>query len=31
MGKIMGELKTNHSDNVDFSVAGKVLKELLNK
>ena len=31
MGKIMGELKTNHSDNVDLSVAGKVLKELLNK
>ena len=31
MGKIMGELKKNHSDNLDFSVAGNILKELLNK
>ena len=31
MGKVMGELKKNYSDSVDFSRAGKVLKELLNK
>ena len=31
MGKIMGELKKNYSDNIDFSKAGLVLKELLNK
>ena len=31
MGKIMGELKKNYSDTLDFSLAGKVLKELLNK
>ena len=31
MGKIMGELKKNHSDNMDFSIAGKTLKEILNK
>ncbi len=31
MGKIMGELKKKHSDSLDFSLAGKVLKELLNK
>ena len=31
MGKIMGELKKTHSDSLDFSLAGKVLKELLNK
>ncbi len=31
MGKIMGELKKSHSDSLDFSLAGKVLKELLNK
>tara|TARA_B100000700_G_C14577058_1_gene638335 strand:+ start:35 stop:496 length:462 start_codon:yes stop_codon:yes gene_type:complete len=31
MGKIMGELKKKHSDEVDFSMAGKILKELLNK
>ena len=30
MGKIMGELKKNYSDNLDFSKAGKILKELLN-
>ena len=31
MGKIMGELKKNHSDNMEFSIAGKTLKEILNK
>ena len=31
MGKIMGELKKNYSDSLDFSLAGKVLKQLLNK
>ena len=31
MGKIMGELKKNHSDTMDFSLAGKTLKEILNK
>ena len=31
MGKIMGELKKNYSDTLDFSLAGKVLKELLSK
>ena len=31
MGKVMGELKKKHSDTLDFSLAGKVLKELLNK
>ena len=31
MGKIMGELKKSHSENMDFSIAGKVLRELLNK
>jgi len=31
MGKIMGELKKNYSDTLDFSLAGKVLKDLLNK
>ena len=31
MGKIMGELKKNHSDNMDFSIASKTLKEILNK
>ena len=31
MGKIMGELKKNYSDILDFSIAGKILKELLNK
>ena len=31
MGKVMGELKKNYSDNLDFSLAGKVLRELLNK
>ena len=31
MGKVMGELKKNYSDNIDFSKAGSMLKELLNK
>ena len=31
MGKIMGELKKNYSDNLDFAKAGTLLKELLNK
>ena len=31
MGKVMGELKKNHSDDVDFSMAGSILKEILNK
>ena len=31
MGKVMAELKKKHSDNVDFTKAGSILKELLNK
>ena len=31
MGKVMGELKKNYSDNLDFSKAGVILKEVLNK
>jgi len=31
MGKVMGELKKNHSDTIDFSKAGAILKEMLNK
>ena len=31
MGKVMGELKKNYSDNLDFAKAGPLLKELLNK
>ena len=30
MGKVMGELKKNHSDSIDFSLAGKIIKEILN-
>ena len=30
MGKVMGELKKKYSDTLDFSLAGKVLKGLLN-
>ena len=30
MGKIMGELKKLHSDEIDFSKAGPLIKELLN-
>ena len=29
MGKVMGELKKNYSDTLDFSKAGKILKDLL--
>ena len=31
MGKVMGELKKQYSDNLDFAKAGTLLKELLNK
>ena len=31
MGKVMGELKKKHSDEVDFAKAGALLKDLLNK
>ena len=31
MGKVMGELKKQHSDSLDFSRAGSILKEILNK
>ena len=31
MGKVMGELKKNYSDSIDFSKAGAFLKEILNK
>ena len=31
MGKVMGELKKNYSDSLDFSKAGSILKEILNK
>ena len=31
MGKVMGELKKNHSDTIDFSKAGGILKEILNR
>ena len=31
MGKVMGELKKNYSDSIDFSKAGSLVKELLNK
>ena len=31
MGKVMGELKKEYSDEVDFSKAGALLKQLLNK
>ena len=30
MGKIMGELKKSYSDEIDFSKAGTIIKELLN-
>ena len=29
MGKVMGELKKTNSDSLDFSIAGKVIKEIL--
>ena len=31
MGKVMGELKKQYPDNLDFAKAGPMLKELLNK
>jgi len=31
MGKVMGELKKLHPDNLDFAIASPLLKELLNK
>ena len=31
MGKVMGELKKDNSDSIDFSKAGAVIKELLNQ
>ena len=31
MGKVMGELKKQHADEIDFAKAGSLLKQLLNK
>ena len=31
MGKVMGELKKTHADEIDFSKAGSMIKELFNK
>ena len=31
MGKVMGELKKTHSDEIDFAKAGLMIKDLLNK
>ena len=31
MGKVMSELKKKHADEIDFSKAGAMLKQLLNK
>ena len=31
MGKIIGELKKNYDDTLDFSKTGAILKEILNK
>ena len=31
MGKVMGELKKNHSDEIDFAKASPMIKDLLNK
>ena len=31
MGKVMGELKKNYADTLDFSKAGSILKEILTK
>ena len=30
MGRVMGELKKLHSDEIDFAKAGPLIKELLN-
>ena len=31
MGKVMGEVKKTHSDEIDFAKAGPMIKDLLNK
>ena len=31
MGKVMAELKKNYSDTLDFSKAGSIIKDILNK
>ena len=31
MGKVLGELKKQYPDNLDFTIAGPLLKQLLNK
>ena len=31
MGKVMGELKKTHSDEIDFAKAGSMIKDILNK
>ena len=31
MGKVMGELKKTHSEEIDFAKAGPMIKDLLNK
>ena len=31
MGKVMGELKKQYAESLDFAIAGSLLKELLNK
>ena len=31
IGKVMGELKKTHSDEIDFAKAGPMIKDLLNK
>ena len=31
MGKVMGALKAQYSDEIDFSKAGSLLRELLNQ
>ena len=31
MGKVMGELKKQYADEIDFSKAGTLLKQLLDK
>ncbi len=31
MGRVMGEIKKTHADTIDYSKAGALLKELLNK
>ncbi len=30
MGKVIGQLKKNHADTIDFSKAGQIIKNLLN-